>query len=156
MNARIWVIFGLLLLLFITPGCYTMLQHPEGVSLVGEDQTRMSCMDCHQESWLYHSDPYWYGSYYPGDWRYYYGRPWWYEDYWYYYPPGETAPVESGGRHMWTNPGLRAPENLGISPAPKGQGTTTQEGSTGKTPPETSKETKKTEEKKTERHMWTK
>lgn len=156
MKSKISLALGLLLLLFILPGCYTMLSHPESMALVDENQNRKSCMDCHEESWLYHYDPYWYGSSYQGDWRYYYGRPWWYDDYWYYYPPGETAPVESGGRHMWNTPGLRAPETLGVNPTPKGQGTNTQQGSTGtKTPPENSSE-KKTEEKKTERHMWTK
>jgi len=157
MNPRACVVVSLLLLALVTPGCYTALKHPEGVTLVDEYQNRKDCMDCHQETWLYHYDPYRYGSYYPGDWRYYYGRPWWYDDYWYYTPPGQTEPVERDGRHMWTEPGLRAPVNPGVVPSLMGQESKSQQqSSTKKTPPESSKDTQKKEEKEKERHMWTK
>ena len=157
MNAKLYLFVTFLALALVGSGCYTVLKHPEGVAMVDENQNRKSCMDCHQETWLYHYDPYWYGSYYPGDWRYYYGRPWWYDDYWYYTPPGETEPVERGGRHMWTEPGLRAPDNLGITPSLQGQeGKSQQESSGTKAPPESSKDTQKKQEKETKRHMWTK
>jgi len=157
MISRTWAILGLLLLVLFLPGCFTVLKHPEGVTLVDEYQNRKSCMDCHQETWLYHYDPYWYGSYYPGDWRYYYGRPWWYDDYWYYTPPGQSEPVERGGRHMWTQPGLSVPQLPGGGPALMGQENKSKQQSSGTQPaPESKKETQKKEEKDTKRHMWTK
>lgn len=157
MSAKAYVIVSLLILILAIPGCFTVLKHPEGVTMVDEYQNRKDCMDCHQETWLYHYDPYWYGSYYPGDWRYYYGRPWWYEDYWYYTPPGGSEPVERGGRHMWTGPGLTAPQTPGIAPSLMGQENKSQQQSTGtQTAPEKKQETQKKEEKETKRHMWTK
>ncbi|MCX5800399.1 MAG: hypothetical protein NTX17_03325 [Candidatus Eisenbacteria bacterium] len=157
MSTRAYFVVSLLLLALVASGCYTVLKHPEGVALVDESQNRKNCMDCHQETWLYHYDPYWYGSYYPGDWRYYYGRPWWYDDYWYYTPSGETQPVEKGGRHMWSQPGLTAPANPGVTPSVREKTTPSQQESSGKdASSDASKDTKKKEEKETKRHMWTK
>ena len=157
MSARVFLVVSLLLLAFVTQGCFTVLKHPEGVTMADEYQNSKSCTDCHQETWLYHYDRYWYGSYYPGDWGYYYGTPWWYDDYWYYPAAGQTEPVESGGRHMWSQPGLSAPLTPGVSPSLMGQESKSQQQSSGtQSPPENKKDTQKKEEKETKRHMWTK
>jgi hypothetical protein len=111
-------------------------------------------MDCHQESWFYHYDPYWYGTYYPYDWWGYYGRPWWYDDYWYYSGPGEFEPVERGGRHMWSVPSLRPPDNLSIRPGLRPSPPKAEDSSKKKAPAKEPSEKKKEPEKK--RHMWNK
>jgi hypothetical protein len=155
MSARICLVVAVLFVAVVAGGCYTVLKHPEGVAMMDEGYQRKSCMDCHQESWFYHYDPYWYGTYYPNDWWGYYGRPWWYDDYWYYSGAGEYEPVERGRRHMWTVPSLRPPDNLGIRPGlkpPKSTG----ESSGKKAPPKKSEDKKKKDSKKKKRHMWSK
>ncbi|UCF77753.1 MAG: hypothetical protein JSW03_06470 [Candidatus Eiseniibacteriota bacterium] len=157
MGARASLVMAAVILALVAGGCYTVLKHPEGVTLMDESYQRKSCMDCHQEAWFYHYDPYWYGTYYPNDWWGYYGRPWWYDDYWYYYGTGEYEPVERGRRHMWTVPSLRPPDNLGIQPGFKppapGSGEDT---SKKKAPAKEPEDSKKEESKKKKRHMWTK
>ena len=72
-------------LLVLNAGCYTVLQHPTGGSVVQQDTYYRSCADCHADAAYYHpySHPY-YSSHYR--WGGYYGDPWWYDDYYWYDP----------------------------------------------------------------------
>jgi len=167
MRLRICLLLLLLASVLFAGGCYTVLKHPEGAVLVDEYQNRKNCSDCHQASWFYHEDPYWYdanyyGTYYPYGWYDYYSRPWWYDDYWYYGGgpgggSGESGTVETGKRHLWTTPSLTAPDNISIPTGTKMQGGT-QSGSTSGSQKPTQGATQKEEEKKTEkkRHLWDK
>jgi hypothetical protein len=96
----------------LASGCYTVLRHPNPQGLVAEETgARKACEDCHQDSRFYHDafDPHHYGF---GDywaharWSDYYYRPWWYADYWYYGQDGASE-VETGGQHLWGDPGRR-------------------------------------------------
>ncbi len=156
MRLKFCLVFIVLLVALSAGGCYTVLKHPEGAVMADEYQQRRSCGDCHQASWFYHQDPYWYGGYYygtyhPYSWYDYYGRPWWYDDYW-YYSGREGEPVERGTRHMWSPPSLRPPEQINIPPALKVPESKQQGSSTQQTPPEDSK--KKEQEEKKKRHLW--
>jgi len=158
MRLRAYLLLILLASSLFAGGCYTVLKHPEGAVLVDEYENRKNCSDCHQASWFYHQDPYWYGAnyygtYYPYDWYDYYSRPWWYDDYWYY--SGSGAPVEREGRHMWTPPSLRPPDNISTPPALKVPEGKQSEGTSGKqTPSEGATQKEKKTEKK--RHLWDK
>ncbi|MFH0777116.1 MAG: hypothetical protein V2A71_00660 [Candidatus Eisenbacteria bacterium] len=154
MSAKVFFVAVLLLATFAAAGCYTVLKHPEGTAMMDESYQRKSCMDCHASTQFYHYDPYWYGYYYPYSWWDYYGSPWWYRDYWYYGSPGESAPVEEGGRHMWSAPSLRAPDPSVYKPVVRPPEGKSGEGSEKK-PPESSKtQEKKDEQKDKKRHMW--
>ncbi len=164
MKLRICLLLLLLASALFVGGCYTVLVHPEGAVLVDEYQNRKSCSDCHQASWFYHEDPYWYGgdyygTYYPYGWYDYYSRPWWYNDYWYYDGGhGEgSGNVETGKRHMWTAPSLTPPDNISIQPRTKVQ-EGAQPGSTSGSQKPTQGTQQKEEEKKPEkkRHLWDK
>jgi hypothetical protein len=156
MSVRLCVLWIVLLSIVFVGGCYTVLKHPEGVALYDDYSERRSCSDCHQASWFYHQDPYWYGAYYygtyyPYDWYYYYGRPWWYDNYWFYYD-SPSEPVETGQRHMWSPPSLRPPEQISIPPALKVPDTKQTEGSSGKQTPSEDKKPKEKDQDK--RHLW--
>ncbi|MBD3162258.1 MAG: hypothetical protein GF346_08005 [Candidatus Eisenbacteria bacterium] len=91
-------------------GCYTMLRHPATHDMVDVHGTQRPCADCHVDEDLYgYTEAYgssWY-SYYPAPWASYYGNPWWYDDYW-YYRPGDDAPVlppAREGRNVWSRSG---------------------------------------------------
>ena len=154
-------------LLLLSAGCYTVLQHPTGSSVVQEGSYYRSCADCHADAAYYH--PYGrphsrYGrSHYR--WNDYYGSPWWYNDYWYWdpyydhdYDHDYDAPeVETGTRHLWGSDGW----------APGGWGFTKPGSGTRRTPPaslpskkdDNDENKKKDEEKKKEkdeRNLWKK
>jgi hypothetical protein len=163
MRLKICLLLVLLVSALFLGGCYTVLKHPEGAVLVDEYSNRRDCGDCHQASWFYHQDPYWYGAnyygtYYPYGWYDYYSRPWWYNDYWFYWPhEGSGGTVESGGRHMWSSPPttLRPPDNISLPPAMKVPEGKRQSGTSEKqTPPESTGQKQKSTEKK--RHLWDK
>jgi len=168
MRLRICLLLLLLASALFAGGCYTVLVHPEGAVLVDEYQNRKSCSDCHQASWFYHEDPYWYdanyyGTYYPYGWYDYYSRPWWYNDYWFYGGGGYgggSGTVETGKRHLWTTPSLTAPDNISISPKGKAQEGTQSGSSSGSSQKPAQGKTQKQEEKKSEpekkRHLWDK
>lgn len=163
MRLRICLLLLLLSSMVFVSGCYTVLKHPEGAMLVDEYQNRKSCGDCHDATWFYHQDPYWYGAnyygtYYPYGWYDYYSRPWWYDDYWYYGGYGEGGRnVETGGRHMWSTPTLRPPDNISMPPAMKVPQGTPPSAPSGKQAPTQSTKPRE-EEKKPEkkRHLWDK
>ena len=97
-------------LLLLNAGCYTVLQHPTGGSVVQQDTYYRSCADCHADAAYYHpySHPY-YSSHYR--WGGYYGDPWWYDDYYWYdpcydYDDDYIGPkVETDTRHLWGSSG---------------------------------------------------
>ncbi|MFN0150720.1 MAG: hypothetical protein ACKVU1_08440 [bacterium] len=129
-------------------GCYTVMRHPDAQSIVAEDTgVRKACESCHQDSRFYHDafDPghYAFGSYAATPaWNDYYHRPWWLQDYWYYgqgnsVTPGAPAAVETGGQHIWTDPGRRAIGTAAPTPVITGGATgggTPTSGSPGPTP----------------------
>ncbi len=94
-------------LLFLNAGCYTVLRHPTGSTVVQEDTYYRSCADCHADATYYHpySQPY-YSSHYR--WNAYYGSPWWYDDYYWYDPCYDCdddyigPKVETSTRHLWS------------------------------------------------------
>lgn len=109
MSRATWIIgFLVLLSLFAISGCYTVLRHPTGESVVYEGSYYKTCADCHSDASYYH--PYYsYGrSHYR--WSDYYGYPWWYDDYWWWDPYHDGAhedgpEVEQGTGHLWGSGG---------------------------------------------------
>ena len=104
-------------LLLLNAGCYTVLQHPTGSSVVQEGSYYRTCGDCHADAAYYHpygrsySHPYYrYGRSHQR-WGSYYGSPWWYDDYWQWDPYDdhdydyEGPEVETGTRHLWSSGG---------------------------------------------------
>ncbi len=97
-------------LLFLNAGCYTVLQHPTGSSVIQQDTYYRSCADCHADAAYYHpySHPY-YSSH--DRWGGYYGSYWWYDDYYWYdpyydYDDDYIGPkVETDTRHLWSSSG---------------------------------------------------
>jgi hypothetical protein len=102
-------------LLLLSAGCYTVMRHPTGDTIIAEGTYYRSCSDCHADASFYHpyGRPFYnYGrSHYA--WGGYYGSPWWYDDYWwwdndydhhhdYEY---EGPEVETGTRHLWGSSG---------------------------------------------------
>ena len=107
-------------LLIAGAGCYTVLRHPTGSSVMYEGSYYKSCADCHADAAFYHpyGHPYYrYGQSHYG-WGSYYGRPWWYDDYWWWDPHHdddyEGPEVETGTRHLWSPEGW-APQGWGFS-----------------------------------------
>lgn len=99
------------LLLLTTAGCYTVLKHPTGGSIVQEGSYYRSCADCHADAAYYH--PYSHSNYRYGrshyGWSDYYGYPWWYNDYWWWDSHDgddyDGPEVEKGARHLWSSDG---------------------------------------------------
>jgi hypothetical protein len=101
------VILGLFVVL-LAGGCYTVLRHPTGDSVVQGEAYYRSCGDCHEDAAYYH--PFYSYGRSNDRWRGYYGNPWWYNDYWWYQHDhgndDEVAPpVEQGTRHLWGSGG---------------------------------------------------
>lgn len=166
MSRSSWIVgFLVLLSLFAISGCYTVLRHPTGESVVYEGAYYKTCADCHADATYYH--PYYtYGrSHYR--WRDYYGYPWWYDDYWWYpYDDGdyeEGPEVKRGTGHLWGSGGwpsggwgLRSPSS-GESSDPPAQPPTarrplrirpTEKTKAKEEPPKEPEKEKKKEEKK--------
>jgi len=149
-------------LLLLNAGCYTVLKHPTGSSVVQEGTNYRSCSDCHADAAYYHpyGHPYYsYGSSHYG-WGSYYGAPWWYDDYWWWDPGYDHEPprVETGTRHLWSSGGW-APGGWGFSKSGSG----TRRPPPPATPPvkkDNKNDDKKKDEQKEkeegERHLWTK
>jgi len=116
MNIRPVLVVALVLLavcLASLPGCYTVLKHPQQISMTNDDGGRRSCSDCHDQAHYYH-DPYMYRYYdrysYADRWYGYYHDPWWYDDYWYYDSwDGQNPALQTGGRTRWGSEPQRAP-----------------------------------------------
>jgi hypothetical protein len=135
-------------LLLLNGGCYTVLKHPTGSSVVQEDTYYRSCADCHADAAYYHpySQPY-YSSHY--GWGSYYGSPWWYDDYYWYDPCYDPCydydddyigpKVETDTRHLWGSSGW----------ASGGWGFTKPGSGTSSTPPPASQPSQKSDKKKT-------
>lgn len=153
---RLWLIVGclLLILLFATAGCYTVLKHPTGGDIVQEGAYYKSCADCHADAAYYH--PYYHYGRSHYRWSGYYGYPWWHDDYWWWGhgdwdDGGEGPEIESGGRHLWGSGGW-ASGGWGFRKAPSSD-------DARKEPPEKeSGEEEKSDEKKEkktgERNLW--
>jgi len=157
-----------LFLLFLNAGCYTVLRHPTGSSVVQEDTYYRSCADCHADAAYYHpySEPY-YSSH--DRWGGYYGSYWWYDDYWcwdpcYDYDDDYIGPqVETGGRHLWSTGGwgfgtsgssTRSPSPSVTSPGQKTDKNAKKKEAEKKD--EKKDEKKKEEKKDDERNLWKK
>ncbi len=159
-------------LLLLNVGCYTVLQHPTGSSVVQEGSYYRTCADCHADAAYYHP----YGSSYNHPyyrygrshhrWGSYYGSPWWYDDYWQWDPyddhdyDHEAPDVETGTRHLWSSGGW-ASSGWGFTKP--GSGTTSPTPSTNvPSKKDDKKEDKKKDEKKDEkkekdeRNLWKK
>lgn len=109
---------ALLLVLLITPACYTLFQHPRVKRVVYEEVNDKRCNGCHtgDELWSFHHPTNrWYG----------YGSvtlefaPWWYTDYWYYADDGPvTVPLPTRQlRPTTSKPG----NTMGTGPQPIGK-----------------------------------
>jgi hypothetical protein len=104
-------------LLLLNVGCYTVLRHPTGSSVVQEGSHYRTCADCHADAGYYHPYGRSYGHpYYRSHnrWGSYYGSPWWYDDYWWWDDHDydhdhdddyEGPEVETGTRHLWSSGG---------------------------------------------------
>ncbi len=102
-------------LLLLNAGCYTVLQHPTGGSVVQEGSYYRTCADCHADATYYHPYGRSYSRYGRSHrrWNSYNGSPWWYDDYWQWDPYDDhdydhdyDAPeVETGTRHLWSSGG---------------------------------------------------
>jgi hypothetical protein len=117
-------------LAFLT-GCYTVLKHPQQVTMTDEHGGRRSCSDCHDQAYAYH-DPFMYRYYdrysYHDRWYGYYYDPWWYDDYWYYDSwDGNSPALQQSGRTRWGGDAAR--------PEPPDRGATTSVGPSGSTGP---------------------
>lgn len=150
-NRAVLLIF-LVFLLLAVGGCYTVLRHPTGPSVVTEGTHYKSCSDCHADAVYYH--PYYhYGSSHRR-WSRFYGDPWWYDDYWWYRRSpyggsGDGTSVESGRRHLWSKSGW-ASGGWGFRRPPSQQA-----------PPQSEQEPKKetpksdeTKDDKQKQHIW--
>ena len=132
-------------LLLLNTGCYTVLQHPTGSSVVQEGSYYRTCADCHADADYYHPYGHPYYSYGRSHrrWNSYYGSPWWYDDYWQWDPYDhhdydddyDPPDVETGTRHLWGSSGWPT----------RGWGS-----STRSTPAPAREPTKKDDKKKTE------
>lgn len=155
-------------LVVLSAGCYTVLRHPTGSSIVQEGAYYRSCADCHADAAFYHPYGHRYytygGSHYR--WRDYYGWPWWQYDYWwddwdhhdsdYDYDGPE---IETGRRHLWSSDGWASggwgftkPESGTRMPPPPSQGS----GRKDEQKEEPRKKDEKKEKEKDERHLWKK
>ena len=74
--------------IFVTPACYTLVKHPKVKRVIYEEVTDRRCLGCHQqkEVWAFHHPP---NRRFPSGlghaaWNRYYSIPWWYNEYWYY------------------------------------------------------------------------
>ena len=105
MRRSLWVVgFLVLLSLFAVSGCYTVLRHPTGESVVYEGDYYKTCADCHADASYYH--PYYTYGMSNYRWRDYYGYPWWYDGSWWWdpYDHGDHEPgpeAQSGTGHLW-------------------------------------------------------
>jgi hypothetical protein len=135
MRRSSWVVgFLVLLSLFAVSGCYTVLTHPTGDSVVYEgDYYYKTCADCHADASYYH--PYYTYGMSNYRWRDYYGYPWWYDSYWWWDPydhaqQGEGPEVREGMGHLWGSGGWPSGGWGFGSPSPGGSG-----GQPGEQPP---------------------
>ena len=157
-------------LLVLSAGCYTVLQHPTGSSVVQEGSYYRSCADCHADAAYYHpySHPYYSYGRSHSRWGSYYGSPWWYNDYWAWDPyydhhhhdhDYEGPEVETGTRHLWSSGGW-ASSGWGFSRPGSGTGRATAPANVpSKKDNDKKKDEKKDEEKekeKEERNLWKK
>ena len=145
------------LLLLLSAGCYTVLQHPTGSSIASEDTYYRSCADCHADAAYYHpfGHPYYtYGrSHYR--WGSYYGSPWWYDNYWWWddhhdhdYDHEYDGPeIETGTRHLWGAGGWPS-SGWGFSPPGTGDGTAPSRPVEPPDPPKLKKEERRPEKQK--------
>jgi hypothetical protein len=132
-------------LLLLNAGCYTVLQHPTGSSVVQQGTYYRSCADCHADAAYYHpySQPY-YSSH--DRWGGYYGSYWWYDDYYWYdpyydYDDDYIGPkVETDTRHLWGSSGW----------ASGGWGFTKRGSGSSRAAPPASQPSQKNDKKKTE------
>jgi hypothetical protein len=169
---RMPVTLGILLLIsiFATAGCYTVLRHPTGSEIVSGEPYYRSCADCHADAEYYHPySSYGYGyGYSNSSWRSYYGYPWWYDNYWGWDHQGEhnegesNPPVEQGTGHLWGSGGW-ASGGWGFStkqPAPEPPSTTKPPKEEVKKPDDSKQQPAKPDndnskqEKKTDRNLW--
>ena len=160
MKRSSWIAgFLVLLSLFVISGCYTVLRHPTGESVVHVGSYYRTCADCHADAPFYH--PYYTYGWSHYRWRDYYGYPWWYDDYWWYphdhddYDGGPE--VERGQRHLWGNSGW-ATKGWGFtSPSPAKARERAAASEEGKAPEQKTEEREaKKDEKKDRPHVWTK
>ncbi len=117
-------------LLLLNAGCYTVLQHPTGSSVVQEGSYYRTCADCHADAAYYHPYGRSYSRYGRSHYRWndYYGYPWWYDDYWWWddhdYDDHDNdydgPDVETGTRHLWGTGGW---PSSGWGFTPPGSGT---------------------------------
>ncbi len=131
MKPRLLIMFGItIIVLLVLSGCYTVLRHPAGSTIVDDSTYDSSmyyggggpCAGCHAAAEYYHPSYRYGASHYR--WNNYYGDPWWqYDDWWWSepdYPVGgeyEGPQVEQGTRHLWGGSGW-ATKGWGGSPAP--------------------------------------
>ncbi len=159
---RLSLAVGLLVLFFLllTAGCYTVLRHPTGKSVVDEARYYRSCADCHAEAAYYH--PYYrYGGSH-NRWRTYYGYPWWYDQSWWWYPydhggSGTGPEVEHGTPHLWGSAGW-ASGGWGFH-RPSGEGSRPSRDDEPRSQPDQKPDQNQDEKKddkkeKDDRHLW--
>jgi hypothetical protein len=163
----------------LNAGCYTVLQHPTGSSMVQQDTYHRSCADCHADAAYYHpyNQPY-YSSH--DRWGGYYGSYWWYDDYYWYDPYYDPCyddddyigpKVETGTRHLWGSGGWatrgwafsKPGSGTGSSSSPASQPSQTKDKKKTvakekekEKEKEEKEEEKKKEEKKETRNLWKK
>ena len=84
---RLYLLIAVLVVVIVTPACYTLLQHPRVAQIDYERPSGKRCFDCHTDEEIenFHRQPHAPDT----------GSPWWYERYWYYdaSPDLETVPI---------------------------------------------------------------
>jgi hypothetical protein len=112
------------LIMMISAGCYTVLQHPGVEETYSGEDYQADCLGCHPD---YHEYPYgyFYGTY-PDywwsspRWGHYYAYPWWWDYYWYprreYHDDSdEFVPRSTRGKKAVRRESLRPPYSTGTT-----------------------------------------